>query len=123
MATDYIPVLIFIIIGIGFSIVALLMSWLIRPRHPFGDKLETYECGETPTGGAWRQFRAGFYVFTLAFVIFDVEVLFIVPWALALKGMKNAGLGALAAVDGIIFLAILALGLFYAWKKGALQWE
>ena len=123
MAADYLPVLIFIIIGIGFAVVSLLLSWFIRPHHPFGEKLGTYECGELPEGDAWRQFRAGFYVFTLAFVIFDVEALFIIPWALVLKPMKQIGLGTLAAVDGVIFLAILSLGLLYAWKKGALQWE
>ena len=123
MASDYVPVLIFMIVGIGFSIVALLLAWLIRPHHPFGDKELTYECGEIPTGDAWRQFRAGFYVFTLAFVIFDVEALFIIPWALALREMKSFGLGLMAAVDGIVFLVILAIGLLYAWKKGALQWE
>ena len=123
MASDYVPVLIFMVVGIGFAIVAFLLAWLIRPHNPIGDKLLTYECGEIPTGDAWRQFRAGFYVFTLAFVIFDVEVLFIVPWALALREMKSIGLGVLAAVDGIIFLIILAIGLLYAWKKGALRWE
>ncbi len=123
MANDYIPVLIFIIIGIGFAVFSLFLSWLIRPHNPTSEKLSTYECGELPEGDAWRQFRAGFYVFTLAFVIFDVEALFIVPWALVLKPMKQIGLGVLAAIDGIIFLVILSIGLFYAWKKGALQWE
>ena len=123
MSTDYIPVLIFLIIGIGFSVFVLLLAWLIRPRNPFGDKLSSYECGEVPAGVAWRQFRAGFYVFTLAFVIFDVEALFVVPWALALRTMKASGLAWLAVADGTIFLAILAVGLLYAWKKGALRWE
>lgn len=123
MASDYTYVVVFLVIGIGFTIVSLGMSWLLRPYRPSEEKLSTYECGEEPVGPAWRQFRIGYYTYLLAFVIFDVEVLFVIPWALALTTMKKQNLGMFAAIDGVVFLAVLAVGLFYAWKKGALQWE
>ena len=123
MASDYAPVVVFAVIGIGFTIVALGTSWLLRPHNPTDEKLSTYECGERPIGPAWRQFRVGYYTYLLAFVIFDVEVLFVIPWALALKTLKGQGLGLFAVIDGTIFIAVLGAGLLYAWKKGALKWE
>lgn len=123
MAADYAYVVVFAIIGTAFAIISLLMSWLLRPHNPVGEKLSTYECGEIPVGPAWRQFRVGYYIYLLAFVIFDVEVLFVIPWALALRTLKGQGLGIFAAVDGAIFLAVLTAGLLYAWKKGALKWQ
>jgi len=123
MSSDYIYVAVFAMIGILFAIISLGMSWLLRPHNPTGEKLSTYECGEVPVGPAWRQFRVGYYIYLLVFVIFDVEVLFVIPWALALRTLKGQGLGLFAVVDGAIFIAVLAVGLFYAWKKGALRWE
>ena len=123
MAGDYAYVAVFAIVGIGFAVISLVMSWFLRPSNPSGEKLSTYECGEVPVGPAWRQFRVGYYIYLLAFVIFDVEVLFVIPWALALRNLKGQGLGLFAVVDGAIFIAVLAAGLLYAWKKGALKWE
>ncbi|MDO8682813.1 MAG: NADH-quinone oxidoreductase subunit A [Armatimonadota bacterium] len=123
MASDYAYVVVFAVIGVGFAVVSLGMSWLLRPHNPSGEKLSTYECGEVPVGPAWRQFRVGYYIYLIAFVIFDVEVLFVIPWALALRTLKAQDLGLFAVVDGSIFIAVLAVGLFYAWKKGALKWE
>jgi len=108
---------IFLILGVAFVIVTLFIASLLRPQRPNKTKLENYECGETPMGGAWIQYNAGFYVFALIFVIFDVEVVFLFPWAVAFKQ-----LGLFALVEMLIFLAILILGLVYAWKKGALTW-
>ena len=123
MANDYIWVALFMAVGVGFTVITLLLSWVIRPYNPSGQKLSSYECGEMPKGDAWVQLRPGYYIYMLVFVIFDVEVLFIFPWALALKSMKSAGLGVLAVVDMFIFVGILAIGLIYAWKKGVLKWE
>lgn len=123
MASGYAVVAVFAIVGVAFAIISLLMSWLIRPHNPTDEKLSTYECGEVPVGPAWRQFRVGYYIYLIAFVIFDVEVLFVIPWALALRSLKGQGLGLFAVVDGTIFIAVLAAGLLYAWKKGALKWE
>jgi NADH-quinone oxidoreductase subunit A len=123
MVSSYAYVAVFAIVGVGFAIISLVMSWLIRPHNPTGEKLSTYECGEVPVGPAWRQFRIGYYIYLIAFVIFDVEVLFVIPWALALRSLKSQNMGLFAVVDGTIFIAVLAAGLLYAWKKGALKWE
>ncbi|HPP74958.1 MAG TPA: NADH-quinone oxidoreductase subunit A [Armatimonadota bacterium] len=123
MASDYIYVALFAVIGIGFSVVALLLSWAIRPYNPRGEKLSTYECGEKPKGSAWVQLRPGYYIYMLVFVIFDVEVLFVFPWAMALKHLRGTSLAVFAIVDMVIFAGILALGLIYAWRKGVLKWE
>lgn len=123
VSQDYLWVALFALVGIGFAVVSLLASWAVRPYNPEGQKRSTYECGEMPKGNAWVQLRPGYYIYMLVFVIFDVEVLFIFPWALGLRGMKAAGLGTLALVDMFIFVGILALGLVYAWKKGVLKWE
>jgi NADH-quinone oxidoreductase subunit A len=123
MSTQYMYVAVFAIVGIAFAVISLVMSWALRTQNPSEAKLSTYECGEVPIGPAWRQFRIGYYIYLLAFVIFDVEVLFVIPWALALRTLKGQGLGLFAVVDGAIFIAVLATGLFYAWKKGVLKWE
>jgi len=123
MASDYIWVALFAAVGIGFAVISLVASWAVRPYNPEGQKLSTYECGEMPKGSAWVQLRPGYYIYMLVFVIFDVEVLFIFPWALGLRSMKMAGFGALAVADMFIFIGVLAIGLLYAWKKGVLKWE
>ncbi len=121
---DYTVVAIFAIIGILFVTVTLWLSWFLRPFHnPVGVKACTYECGEIPEGQGWSQLRVGYYIYLLIFVIFDVEILFIFPWALVLRDMKAVGLGLVAILDMLIFVGILAVGLAYAWKKGVLKWE
>ena len=123
MASDYIWVAVFAAVGIVFAVVTLWASWAVRPHNPKGQKRSTYECGERPKGSAWVQLRPGYYIYMLVFVIFDVEVLFIFPWALALRHLKGTGLAAFAVVDMLIFVGVLAIGLIYAWKKGVLRWE
>jgi NADH:ubiquinone oxidoreductase subunit 3 (subunit A) len=123
-AKEFLPVGVFIVIGILFVIVSLLMSWLVRPHRPSKVKQSTYECGEIPIGDAWIQFRVGYYIYALIFLIFDVESMFIFPWAASMLGYsRNTGLAVLAFVDMLIFVALLAVGLAYAWKKGVLQWK
>lgn len=107
----------FILVGIIFVLIGLLAAKILRPHRPSKRKLANYECGEAPIGGAWIQYNAGFYIFALIFVIFDVEVVFLFPWAVAFKQ-----LGLFALVEMFIFLIILIIGLAYAWKKGALRW-
>ncbi len=123
MATDYLWVAMFIAVGIGFVVVTLFVSWLVRPSNPVGQKTSTYECGERPKGSAWVQLRPGYYIYMLVFVIFDVEVVFVLPWALALSSLKGTPLAIFAIVDMFIFIGVLATGLIYAWKKGVLKWE
>lgn len=111
------PVGIFLIVGVGFVIVTLAIAKLIRPSRPSETKLEAYECGEPVIGNAWIQFNPRFYIFALIFVVFDVEVVFLFPWAVAYRS-----LGLFALIEVVVFIAILLVGLLYAWKKGVLKW-
>jgi NADH-quinone oxidoreductase subunit A len=115
--TQYGAVLAFIVVAVGFLVVNLLVWWLIRPRRFSEEKLTTYECGENPTGTAWIQFNIRFYVFALIFIIFDVEAVFLLPWAVVFRK-----LGRLAFAEGLVFLAILGVALVYVWGKGDLEW-
>ena len=110
-------ILTFIAVGIGFLAFNLFVWYVIRPRRFSEEKLTTYECGENPTGSAWVQFNIRFYVFALIFIIFDVEVVFLLPWAVVFRE-----LGLLAFVEGVVFILILVVGLAYVWRKGDLEW-
>lgn len=123
MHGSYISVGIFFLLGIAFVAGTFAASWLLRPHHPHPEKLATYECGEKPRGGAWVQFRIVFYVFALIFVLFDVEVVYIIPWALALPEFDALGMGAFAVVEMVIFLAILMVGWLFALRRGCFDWE
>lgn len=113
----YLSVLIFIVAGTGIVLFTFFLARLIRPSNPYREKNINYECAEEPIGTAWVQFNPRFYIFALIFVIFDVEVIFLFPWAVAF-----GQLGLFALVEMILFIAILFFGLFYAWKKGVLKW-
>jgi len=115
--TAYSSVLAFLLVVVGFLAVNLTVWWIIRPSRYSEEKLTTYECGENPTGSAWIQFNIRFYVFALIFVVFDVEAVFLLPWAVVFKQ-----LGMLAFVEGLVFIAILVVGLAYVWRKGDLEW-
>jgi NADH:ubiquinone oxidoreductase subunit 3 (subunit A) len=113
-------VLVFLGVGIMFLILTLVAARIARPSRPYPAKLETYECGPEVFMTAWRQFNVRYYLFALLFVLFDVEMAFLYPWAVA---YRRPGLGLIAIIDMIVFVAILAVGLVYAWRKGALEWE
>ena len=115
--SSYVVVAIFSVLGIGIFLLTLGIGRVIRPRNPSFAKLSTYECGIDPTGGGWSQTQIRYYIFALLFVMFDVEAVFIFPWAITLEQ-----LGTPALVEMVIFIVILALGLVYAWRKGLLEW-
>lgn len=117
MYRDFGTIFLFIIIGAVLLTVALLLSKILAPSKPSENKLDTYECGEEAEGSAWVQFNIRYYVIALIFIIFDVEVLFLFPWAVVYKS-----LGWLAFIEMAIFLVILIFGLIYVWKKGDLDW-
>lgn len=124
LAKDFLTVGVFIIVGITFVALTLFASLLFRPHKPTDTKLGTYECGEVPMGPAWLQFRVGYYIYALVFLIFDVEAVFVFPWAAGLLGFsKTKALAILGLVDMVIFVGVLAVGLVYAWKKGVLEWK
>jgi len=129
LPSDYSYVALFTVLGIGIVLVILAFSWLLQPRRGAdGDKPLTYECGEIPETTAWVQFRVIYYLFALLFVLFDVEVVFVIPWAVVLRQLKARvpelpGLSLFAFNEMLVFLVILAIGLLYAWRKGILKWE
>jgi len=114
---QYLTVAVFLLGGVGFVLVTIFVAKLIRPARPSDLKLRNYECGESPIGSSWVQFNVRFYIFALLFVIFDVETVFIFPWAVVYNT-----LGWFGFIEMLIFLAILIFGLVYAWKKGVLKW-
>ena len=114
---SFIAILIFFLAGAGFVILALSVSRLVAPHKPNPIKNSTYECGEEPVGSPWIRFNTRFYVVALIFLVFDVEVLFLFPWAINLKRM-----GLFAWVDMAVFILILGVGLAYVWGKGDLDW-
>jgi len=114
---SYGVVLAVLVAGVGLVAVAFGAARLIAPRRPLPEKLLTYECGMDPVGEGWSQSQVRYYVFGFLFVIFDVESVFLFPWA----GIFER-LGYQAVVEMAVFVAILAVGLLYAWRKGVLKW-
>jgi NADH-quinone oxidoreductase subunit A len=114
---SYGVVLAVLVAGVGLVAVAFTLARLVAPRHPVPDKLITYECGIDPVGEGWSQSQVRYYIFGFLFVIFDVESVFLFPWARVFQG-----LGYTAVVEMAIFIAILGVGLVYAWRKGVLRW-
>ena len=105
-------------VAIVLGVAPLILAKFIAPRKPGQSKQAPYECGLESTGDPWVQFNAQYYIYALLFVIFDVEVIFIYPWALIWKSF-----GPVAFLEMVVFLGILAVGLIYAWKKGVLEWR
>ena len=103
--------------GFIFVIVTMVASNIIAPRKRTKEKLQTYESGETPIGSAWVQYPLGFYIFALLFVAFDVDIVFIIAWAVIFKQLSFFGF-----FEILFFILVLALGLVYAWRKGVIRW-
>ena len=118
MLTEFGRVLLFLIVGVVFVGGGLIFAWLLRPHRPYPSKRTTYECGETPVGDTRVRFNVRFYVVALIFLIFDVEVVFLFPWAVVYKG-----LGWFAFLEMLAFLSILFVGYAYVWRKGDLEWD
>lgn len=129
MYFDYLNVLVFASVGLVFVFANLLIASVVRPKRLTDEGLETYECGEETIGAAWVQFDIRYYTVALVYVVFAVEIAFLFPWALVLRdafadtgAAKGTGIGMFALVEGLIFVAILFLGLVYVWAKGDLDW-
>lgn len=117
MLTEFGKILVFLIVASIFVGISIFVAKLIRPVRPTKEKLTTYECGEDIIGSPWAKFNIRFYVVALIFLIFDVEVVLLFPWALVYQDYGIYGF-----LVGIIFLLILALGMAYEWRKGDLEW-
>jgi NADH-quinone oxidoreductase subunit A len=115
---NYVPILVFIGIAIAFGAVSLLAGWIVRPSRPYRAKLAPYESGSPLFQDARVQFPMRYYIIAMLFVIFDIEIVFMFPWAVAFNKLGLVGL-----VEMAVFIAILVVGFWYAWKKGALEWD
>lgn len=112
----------FFMVGLSVPLLMLTLGWLVRPKVPTVAKLTVYECGEVPVNSAWFNFNPRFYIVALIFLIFDVEVAFTYPVAVVFRRWAARGLGRVAFVELLVFVAILALGLAYVWRHGDLEW-
>jgi NADH-quinone oxidoreductase subunit A len=115
---NYIPILVFIGIGLAFVAGSLLVGSFIRPSRPYRAKLAPYESGSPLFSDARIQFPMRYYIIAMLFVIFDIEIIFMIPWAIRFQS-----LGLLGLIEMLVFITILLAGFWYAWKKGALEWD
>ena len=118
----YLPLLIHFLIAGALATGMVLLSWIIGYRRPTRAKLSPYECGMTPVGDARARFSVKFYLVAMLFILFDVEAVFLYPWAVILKDLKAMGQGLFALSEMFVYLAIVLVGFFYIWKKGVLDW-
>jgi len=116
--SEYIPILLMLLLAAATSVVILVATTLIGPKKKFQEKMQPFECGETPLVSPKLRFSVKFYLIALFFVIFDIEAVFLYPWAVLFKDMGMFGF-----IEMMIFIAVLAVGLIYVWKRGALEWE
>ncbi|MDA0738768.1 MAG: NADH-quinone oxidoreductase subunit A [Nitrospirae bacterium] len=115
---NYIPIAIFALLATAFGVVSLVAGYFVRPSRPYRAKLLPYESGSPLFSDARIQFPMRYYIIAMLFVIFDIEIVFMFPWAVAFKK-----LGLLGLIEMGLFIAILVVGYWYAWKKGALEWD
>lgn len=118
MLENYFPVLLFIIVGLIIGVIPLLLGWLLGPNRPDEAKMSPYECGFEAFEDARMKFDVRYYLVAILFILFDLEIAFLFPWAIVLKE-----LGLFGFVSMMVFLSILVVGFIYEWKKGALEWE
>jgi NADH-quinone oxidoreductase subunit A len=114
----YFPVLVFIGVALAFGVVTLALSYLVQPKYPESEKLSPYECGSEPFSDARMPFPVRYYIFAMLFVIFDIEVIFLYPWAVVFDQIGLVGL-----VEMLIFIGLFLVAYVYAWRKGALEWD
>ncbi len=118
LASNYVPVFMFILIALGMGIAPLVMTWFVAEQRPDREKLSAYECGFEAFEDARMHFDVRFYLVAILFVVFDLETVFLFPWAIVLDQI-----GVFGFIEMMLFLVILLVGYVYAWNKGALQWE
>jgi len=118
MLTEYFPILVFLVVATGMGLGLVVAGGILGPRRPNAEKLSPYECGFEAFEDSRMKFDVRFYLVAILFIIFDLEIAFLFPWAVALDSIGMTGLVAMA-----VFLAVLVVGFIYEWKKGALEWE
>lgn len=118
MAESYLPILLLIGIAVVNAVMMVMMSHMLSPRRPTPQKDMPYESGMIPLGDTRQRFSVQFYLYAILFIVFDIEAVFLIPWAVIYRD-----LGAFGFVEGLLFVGVLGVGLLYAWRKGALDWE
>jgi NADH-quinone oxidoreductase subunit A len=118
MLTQYFPILLFVLVGLAVGVVPVALGWLLGPSRPDAEKLSPYECGFEAFEDARMKFDVRYYLVAILFILFDLEIAFLFPWAVVLKD-----LGLFGFVSMMVFLGILVVGFIYEWMKGALEWE
>jgi NADH-quinone oxidoreductase subunit A len=116
--TKFFPILFFIFVALAFGVLTLVISYFVQPRYPESEKLTTYECGSEPFSDARMPFPVRYYIFAMLFVIFDIEVIFLYPWAVVFTKIGVIGL-----IEMMIFIGLFIVAYVYAWRKGALEWD
>jgi NADH-quinone oxidoreductase subunit A len=116
--SQYFPIVIFVVLAVAFGLGTLLISYYVQPREDNAEKLSPYECGSEPVSDARMPFPVRYYVIAMLFVIFDIEVIFLYPWAI-----DFFRIGLIGFLEMVIFIALFVLAFVYAWRKGALDWE
>ena len=117
MLDSWVFVALLLIVGLILPGVAIFANWILGPRKPNSIKESTYECGIETVGETWVQLKGQYYIFALLFLVFDIEAVFLFPWAVAYQKLQLY-----MVLEGVLFILILAAGLVYAWRKGALEW-
>ena len=115
---NYLPILIFLAVAGGFGLLLLVLGWVLGPRRPDGEKVSPYECGFEAFEDSRTKFDVRYYLVAILFIIFDLEIAFLFPWAVSLDAIGGFGLLSMG-----VFLAVLVVGFIYEWKKGALEWD
>ena len=115
---DYLPIIIFLIIALGLSCIFVVINFILSPKKPDPEKLSAYECGFEPFEDSRLEFDVRFYLVAILFIIFDLEIAFLFPWAVSLGSLGSLGFWSM-----MIFLFVLTVGFIYEWKKGALDWD
>ena len=119
----YLPILIHVLFALALAVVIVVLSTLVGKHRPSRTKLQPYECGITPVGDARQRFSVKFYLVAMLFILFDVEAIFLYPWAIVGKSLKADGLGLFWFCEMLVYILILLAGLWYVWKKGVLDWN
>jgi NADH-quinone oxidoreductase subunit A len=120
---SYVSLLVLAAVAVGLGTIILLLNGLLGPKKMTASKLDTFETGNEPEGDARQRFSIRFYLVAILFILFDIEVVFLFPWAVLFKDFVRAGLGTFIFAEMAVFVGILALGLAYVWRKGALEWD
>lgn len=124
MLENYFPVLVFILVGLAFGCAPIFLGWLVAPNRPDSEKLSPFECGFEPFEDARMKFDVRYYLIAILFILFDLEIAFLIPWASIFKEIvQTEAVRLFGFIEMFIFVGILVIGYIYAWAKGALDWE